>query len=405
MMHRRSAARLPFRIIPIGFNAPSEFLTGFTKILLVIFTAIGILGFFGQAKADIDSLVVEFETIPLFSEANFLPGGEVSRWVKVTNNSGQTQRIATQPLNITDPNHLGDVLNLVIKEGGTTFYNNALSNFLANGEVYLSDLANGANTQYEFTVSFYSGTQNTFQGKSLGFDILIGFQGTEGGILPGAGSTSGYGGGGGGGGWLPPGLTIQNEATATTTEESVTISWETSYPASSQVIYALGSESHILDLTDSTGTPPKYGYERTTPEYDISPKTIFHSVTIYGLTPGTKYYYRNVSHASLAIGQEHSFVTLTPGESQKPEEEISQGEIGSGVAIVSLETNTAVKGAVEDQKENSGTQPQQTGYGFANLASIWEKVGGLPIFIIALILLIIILVVLILNKRAKKQNQ
>ncbi len=375
----------------------------FTKILFVIFTAIGILGFFGQAKAVVDPLVVGFETAPLFSEANFLPGGEITRWIKVTNNSGSNQRIATQPLNITDPNHLGGVLNLVIKEGGTTLYNNALSNFLANGEVYLSDLANGANTQYDFTVSFYSGTQNTFQGKKLGFDILIGFQGIEGGILPGAGSTSGYGGGGGGGGWLPPGLTIQNEARATTTEESVTINWETSYPASSQVIYALESESHILDLTDTTGTPPKYGYERTTPEYDISPKTIFHSVTISGLTPGTKYYYRNISHASLAISQEHSFVTLTPAENQKLEEEISQKEISNEVAIASqeIDTEAAVKVAVEDPKENSGTQ--QASYGFANLATIWEKIGGLPVFIIALILLIIISAILVFNRAKNRQ--
>ena len=286
----------------------------FTKILFVIFAAIGILGFFGQAKAVVvDPLVVEFENTPLFSEANFLPGESISRWVKVTNNSGAAQRIATQPLNITDPNYLGNVLNLVIKEGGTTVYNNALSNFLANGEVYLSDLANGANTQYDFTVSFYSGAQNTFQGKSLGFDILIGFQGTEGGILPGAGSTSGYGGGGGGGGWLPPGLTIQNEATVGTTEISVTITWTTSYPASSQVIYALESESHTLDLTDTAGNPPKYGYAHTTPESDTPANingVISHSVTISGLVPGTTYYYRAVSHGSLAISGEYSFTTL-----------------------------------------------------------------------------------------------
>ena len=218
---------------------------------------------FALAQAQVDNLVVEFQQTPLFKEANFLPGEGVSRWVKVTNNSGATQRIATQPLNITDPNHLGDVLNLVIKEGGITLYSQPLSTFFNAGEEFLSNLANNSVTTYDFSISFYSGTQNPFQGKSLGFDILIGFQGTEGGILPGAGSSSG----GGGGGWLPPGLTIQNEATATTTETSATFIWATSYPASSQVIYAKEGESHTLCLTQtegcSTGTPPKYGYERT----------------------------------------------------------------------------------------------------------------------------------------------
>jgi len=287
----------------------------FTKILFVIFIAIGILGFLGQAKAVVDPLVVEFETTPLFKEANFLPGEGVSRWVKVTNNSGAVQGIATQPLNITDPNHLGGVLNLEIKEGAKICYSNSLSNFFNGGEVSFFPLCPklppSTTTQYDFTVSFYSGAQNTFQGKSLGFDILIGFQGTEGGILPGAGSSSG----GGGGGWLPPGLTIQNETNVQATINSVTITWDTSYPATSQVIYALadGIESHALNLSDNVGIggmPPKYGYARTTPETNISPKVTFHTVTITGLTSGTTYYFRSVSHASLAISTEHSFTTL-----------------------------------------------------------------------------------------------
>lgn len=264
---------------------------------------------FTSAQAVVDNLIVGFQQTPLFNEANLLPGEGVNRWVKVTNNSGQTQRIATQPLNVTDPNHLGDVLNLEIKEGGVVRYNNALSTFFAGGENYLSDLANGATTQYDFTVSFYSGAQSVFQGKSLGFDILIGFQGTEGGILPGAGSTSG----GGGSGGLPAGLTIQNETTVSTTEYSVIITWATSYPATSQIIYAQEGESHILDLTDNAGTPPKYGYTRTTPEYD-TPANLngvkSHSITISGLTSGTTYYYRAVSHGSLAISREYSFTTL-----------------------------------------------------------------------------------------------
>jgi len=237
----------------------------------------------------------------------------------------------------------------------------------------------------------------------LGFDILIGFQGTEGGILPGAGSTSGYV-GGGGGGWLPPGLTIQNEATATTTATSVTISWGTSYPASSQIIYALVSESHTLNLTDTSGTPPKYGYAHTTPETDSNPKVTFHTVTISGLSPGMTYYYRAVSHASLAIGQEYSFITLTPAENQILGKEISQESISNElVDMVSPETEAAVKGAVENSEQNPGAQ--QAGYGFANLAAIGGGIGWLPVFVIALVLLIIILAILFLNRVKKSKNQ
>lgn len=241
---------------------------------------------------------------PIFNETNFLPGEGVTRLIRVTNNSGQTQRIATEAINKNDPNWLGNVLNLEIKESGVSRYNNPLSKFFTAGEVYLSNLGNGAQTQYDFIVSFYSGAQNPFQGKSLGFDILVGFQGEEGGLLPGAG--------GGAGGFLPPGLTIQDESVRITVlgETSVTLTWTTSYFSTSQVIYSRYDEPHILDLTDNTGTPPKYGYKRTTPEYDVSSKVTAHSVTITGLTPGTTYYYRAVSHASLAISREYSFTTL-----------------------------------------------------------------------------------------------
>lgn len=346
-----------------------------SKILLTI---IGILAtgmFFAmafQAQAvDVDKLIVEYSSdgggtwLPLsaamFNETNFLPGQNITRLVRVTNNSGVTQRIATQPLNIIDPNRLGDVIQLVIKEGGTTVYNNALSNFLANGEVYLSDLANGANTQYDFTVSFYSGTQNTFQGKNLGFDILIGFQGTEGGILPGAGSTSGYGGGGGGGG-LPPGLTIVNDNVQITDvgQTSVIISWLTSYNSTSQVIYGAESEAHTLDLTDTSGTPPKYGYKHTTPETDISPKITFHSVTITGLTPGTTYHFRAVSHGSLAISTDHTFTT----KGQKLTQATAPLTSSSVIPTVSLSSSSSAPAGVTKIKNNqeisSQTKTDQT---------------------------------------------
>jgi len=304
------------------------------KTILIISVAIfgtGIL-FIDSAQAQsTDPLVVEFETTPLFSEANFLPGGGVTRWVKVTNNSGSNQRIVTEAINYPNPIPAGDLsraLMFVIKKGTTDLYGGSsptgpklLYDFYQDSgsysEISLSDLISGATTQYDFIISFPTEKENEWQNATTTFDILIGFQGTGGGILPGISSSGGGGGpstgsgsSSGGGGWLPPGLTIQNEATATTTETSVTFIWTTSYPASSQVIYAEEGESHILDLTDNAGIPPKYGYARTSPEYNISPKVTSHLVTVGGLTPGTRYYYRTVSHASLAIGEEHSFATL-----------------------------------------------------------------------------------------------
>jgi len=286
----------------------------FKTICLIIFGAIFLAGgllWINPAQAQDDGLVVEYwtdkewkkwlpgeESFPIFKEENFLPGDTVIRQVRVTNNSGRSQRIATEAINVTDPDRLSDVLNLEIKEGSTILYRDALSKFFAAGEVYLSDLADGEDTQYDFIVSFYSGTGNVFQGKSVSFDLLIGFQGTEGGLLPGAG--------GGAGGFLPSGLTILNE-TATTTETTATVTWQTSYLSTSKVVY--DTQPGRFDL--SVGEP-SYGYSFYKEGDDSGKeKVTFHSVTLTDLTPGTTYYYRCISHASPpTISREFSFKTL-----------------------------------------------------------------------------------------------
>lgn len=349
------------------------------------------------------NLVVEFEQTPLFNEVNFLPGQSITRWVKVTNNNGETQRIATEAINVGDSDRLGDVLNLEIKEGQITLYNNPLSTFFNVGEVFLSNLTgNGGNTQYDFTVSFYPGAQNPFQGKTLSFDILIGFQGEEGGLLPGAG--------GGAGGFLPPGLTVLDESVrvTTTTETSVTITWTTSYLSTSQVIYAREGESHTLDLTDNIGTPPKYGYAHTTPEYDVSPKVTAHSVTITGLTPGTKYYYRAVSHASLAISREFTFTTLAvetekEGPVVPPEEEAKRPEVAGGVTEEApAEEEFQPEVILPGEKEEPVTKKvisriiafpgDLASILVANLGMAWEEIGQSTLKTVGVVFLLAVLV-------------
>lgn len=89
---------------------------------------------------------------------------------------------------------------------------------------------------------------------------------------------------------------------------NIIITWETTHPASSQVIYAKEGEEHTFDINDNQGNPPKYGYAHTTPEYDINPKVTFHSVTISGLEPGATYYFRCVSRGSFIVSDEQTFV-------------------------------------------------------------------------------------------------
>ena len=83
---------------------------------------------------------------------------------------------------------------------------------------------------------------------------------------------------------------ITNIATSDITQTGVTITWTTDIPASSRVIY--DSTSHP-DITGATA--PNFGYVASTPETDVETKVTSHSVTISGLSPATKYYFRVLS--------------------------------------------------------------------------------------------------------------
>lgn len=83
---------------------------------------------------------------------------------------------------------------------------------------------------------------------------------------------------------------ISNIATSNITQTSVTITWTTDIPATSRVIYDSTSHPDI-----SGATAPNFGYVASTAETDTETKVTSHSVTITGLNPGTKYYFRVLS--------------------------------------------------------------------------------------------------------------
>ncbi|MFA6254639.1 MAG: fibronectin type III domain-containing protein [Patescibacteria group bacterium] len=267
------------------------------KLEFIGITAIALIAgfmFAGPVLATESNIVVIFNPNPLFGAVNFLPGQAVTAHIEIKNKSGVSKPLAIEAINVNDPNHFGNALNLEIKEGSQTILNKSLTEFFNQGETFLSNLANNASTTYDLIVTFNSSAGNDYKNKILNnFDILVGFQGEQTPVTPpGQGGGGGAGGGSGGGGSVPAGLTIFNEAEINVMTVTATLTWQTNYLSTSRVIWGAENEAHTFDFS----SPPNYGYAHST--IDDLTKVTFHSVTLTGLTPGTTYYYRVISHAS-----------------------------------------------------------------------------------------------------------
>ena len=296
------------------------FTTRFTLTLLVgAFIA-------SPAIAYAENLVVDFDPNPLFEQNNFLPGDISIGKAKVTNNSGSTQTVITESINGFDADGLGGHLNLtIIDSDSVSYFTNTLAHFLSDGEVTLGTLDNGESKTYTFTVSFININDNEYQGKSLGFDVCVGFEGGEtncGDTVVGSENDTGGGGSSGGGGTStgtsgisnpPTSLDVFNEETIEINTEDATamIEWNSNLLSTSQVIYGKQSEgSYSLNLA----VDPYFGYPLGTVEDPV--KVIHHSVQLINLEVGQTYLYRVVSRASPpTIGFERTFTISKGGDS------------------------------------------------------------------------------------------
>jgi len=362
-------------------------------------------------------LQVVFEKTPLFSEANFLPGEAISRWVKVTNNSGELQKIGVNVINFTpgcaNSYCLADALDLTIKNGSSDLYHGTLSDFYNAGEIYLSDLSNGQTTQYDFSIVFLPESGNDYQSLSTSFDFEIGFFGGES-----VGPEVNPSGGGGGGGSSYHNLIILNEKYNGVNLQTANITWDTNIPATSRVIYDTTSHSTL-------GNPPNYGYAFSNSE--DSTMVINHSMVIAGLTPGVRYYYRCVSHASPpTVSREHSFIA--GAGTIHFYEESSSGEItppgtGSGMALEGGQTRENNVGEGEESNTSGENNGNEEGISINEngsisnpsesknpmlLASVFQFLSHLSLkdwIIILLILFMLFLFLLLLACKRKKEEE
>lgn len=381
-----------------------------SKILISVAT--GVIFFSAPLVAAAQPLItVEFQNSPLFSEANFLPSQSVTKWIKVTNVSGSTQKIVIKALNVKSVGDLSDFLDLEIKENTTVLSTSTLAHFFTLSEQQLSDLLPGKDTQYDLSITFNPNAGNDLQNAILGFDLAVGTSGGGETISDGGGTYfSSEGGGGGGNG--PPGgegMVIYNELAVFSVGGDATFTWNTNHLASSRVIYAKEGESHILDLNDDSGDPPLYGYTRTTPEYDMpfgTNGTTTHAITLTGLEPGATYYWRVVSRGSFAVSREYMFRIPLPGEvaqnffSQTTEGSsgaVQGGEEslggGNGTTTEGENNNLAAVGAGQEENGGGGLGSMIAGV-FGAIADWWW-----------LILLIIILIIIWLIKRSLDKKE
>lgn len=124
-------------------------------------------------------LSVTFNPNPLFSASNFLPGDNKEANITVGNNSDALQNAYIEAVKVLNDDNLASQMNIKIFEDSnpTPFYDSNFSTFLNAGPVLLSDIGIGGSKTYNLKITFIEATGNDYQGKTLGFDICVGFSG------------------------------------------------------------------------------------------------------------------------------------------------------------------------------------------------------------------------------------
>jgi len=176
---------------PLRWFRMTKQMNRFSKIILIAIIAVAGAGFLSvQDVKAVAAVEIEFqnEPLPLFHDLDTKPCDVTSRWIKVTNNSGQIQPISIQATNFPNPilpEDLSRALSIVIKQGTTDLYGGStgsktLYDFYRVGEIDLSDVGIGVPpVQYDITISFPCDKDNYWQEKTTNFDIVIHFSGGE----------------------------------------------------------------------------------------------------------------------------------------------------------------------------------------------------------------------------------
>lgn len=154
-------------------------------LLLLVFSFLAIFGIKSSGAADATITCADAGCSgisgPLFSETNLAPGVSVTKTLKAENNYAEDRDFLIQVESASfsdDTPSMGDVLRITVteQESSTLVYGpKTLSQFKDDGETALSSVPAGGVRSYEFEVTL-DNVDNDYQGKSLAFDLKLGFE-------------------------------------------------------------------------------------------------------------------------------------------------------------------------------------------------------------------------------------
>lgn len=220
-----------------------------------------------QVVVSSGDLEVTFEQSPLFADMNIAPGFANTKTVMVKNIGSTTQTVYVAATS-TSSTGLAEVMTLLLNAGATTHFNGTFDAFFDPDPIPLGTLAGGASRTYTFATQLPQSAGNTLQSTSMGFDLVVGFEGGP------QVSDSTPGGGGSGSSFFVFNESVQNN------NENAELSWETNREGTTYLVCGdLEDGPYTLDEDE-----PLFGYAFDVTE-DAS-LTETHEVTLSGLPNG-----------------------------------------------------------------------------------------------------------------------
>lgn len=232
------------------------------------------------------SLVTASNTPALFNISSLMPGDTEPGTVKITNNGSAWVDAAVRSVSSGNAD-VAKLINIDITSGATPVYSGKLFKFFtdsANG-MKLSRIDPGDSAVYDFKIS-YGINEVELQNASVGFDLEFGII-DQGKIFshPGGQPSSGRPGG-------EKLFGFNNIIGRRLGETYGAISYETTEPATGQIIYSAEGEPHVFKYNAA----PLYGYAHIYPETPDGGYATPQNFTIPGLDPCKKYYFRVVAY-------------------------------------------------------------------------------------------------------------